>query len=171
MARKKKKKQPVRLQIDRLGGNRTTVPARLRYKMKARYAFHCQKCEDQFHSKDLHVHHIRPRGAGGNNDPDNLLPICLACHGEIHARNYSEGNLYRLDGKLLYYTEELHTFIQKATYRYETGDIRVWLISNFAQFSPDPETRYECYSHKREIYHPLGSELFDTQLVTTLLSS
>ena len=32
------------------------------------------------------VHHIRPRHLGGTDHPRNLVPLCEACHDEIHRR-------------------------------------------------------------------------------------
>jgi len=29
-------------------------------------------------------HHIRTRGAGGDDVPENLIPLCINCHTEIH---------------------------------------------------------------------------------------
>lgn len=29
-------------------------------------------------------HHIIPRGAGGKDVEENLIPLCAACHGKIH---------------------------------------------------------------------------------------
>ena len=31
------------------------------------------------------IHHIRTRGAGGEDDPENLLALCTEHHGMIHA--------------------------------------------------------------------------------------
>jgi hypothetical protein len=47
--------------------------------------FRCVRCE---HSRDLHVHHITPKSAGGSNDLDNLVCICEGCHREIHSTNW-----------------------------------------------------------------------------------
>lgn len=33
---------------------------------------------------DTHIHHVTTRGAGGSNDPDNLVCLCPAHHVEIH---------------------------------------------------------------------------------------
>lgn len=32
------------------------------------------------------VHHIRPRHLGGKDHPRNLVPLCEACHDELHRR-------------------------------------------------------------------------------------
>jgi 5-methylcytosine-specific restriction endonuclease McrA len=30
------------------------------------------------------IHHIIPRGVGGTDDLENLIPLCYRCHGKIH---------------------------------------------------------------------------------------
>lgn len=49
----------------------------------------CQLCGNT--SGPLHVHHIKSRGAGGDDVPENLVTLCFSCHAEVH-----NGNL-RLD--------------------------------------------------------------------------
>lgn len=34
--------------------------------------------------KAQHVHHILPRGSGGKDELENLIPLCSKCHGKIH---------------------------------------------------------------------------------------
>ena len=34
----------------------------------------------------LQVHHIVERSRGGGNDLDNLIPICITCHLDVHSR-------------------------------------------------------------------------------------
>lgn len=31
------------------------------------------------------IHHILPRGSGGLDTLDNVIPLCHRCHGRIHA--------------------------------------------------------------------------------------
>ena len=33
---------------------------------------------------DIHAHHIKTRGAGGGDTFENLLPLCMSHHTEIH---------------------------------------------------------------------------------------
>lgn len=33
-----------------------------------------------------HPHHVRSRGAGGGDVPNNVMPLCHKHHAEIHAR-------------------------------------------------------------------------------------
>jgi hypothetical protein len=32
----------------------------------------------------VEVHHIKERNEGGDNRPDNLLPLCSNCHSKVH---------------------------------------------------------------------------------------
>lgn len=32
----------------------------------------------------FHVHHIRSRGAGGGDEPENLVSLCFECHRKVH---------------------------------------------------------------------------------------
>ena len=34
--------------------------------------------------KYQHIHHIFPRGVGGKDELENLIPLCAVCHGKIH---------------------------------------------------------------------------------------
>jgi hypothetical protein len=31
-------------------------------------------------------HHVKSRGAGGSDDPTNLMPLCVKAHNEIHQK-------------------------------------------------------------------------------------
>jgi len=44
--------------------------------------FSCQKIFE--HHRDFEIHHIIPLNAGGNNQPENLRPLCKECHKLIH---------------------------------------------------------------------------------------
>jgi hypothetical protein len=42
----------------------------------------CARChQDQF----CDVHHVLPRGRGGDDHPDNLIRLCRLCHAYVHA--------------------------------------------------------------------------------------
>lgn len=46
-----------------------------------------RRCEARLpgcQGRAVHVHHRRPRGRGGSNDPANLLATCRKCHVWIH---------------------------------------------------------------------------------------
>ncbi|MPL58620.1 hypothetical protein SDC9_04154 [bioreactor metagenome] len=42
---------------------------------------YCEYCSSRF---ALQVHHIKTRGAGGNDTEDNLICLCYLCHGWAH---------------------------------------------------------------------------------------
>lgn len=48
-----------------------------------RAARHCCVCR-QFLPLSIQVHHIIERSDGGTDDLDNLIPVCIQCHGNIH---------------------------------------------------------------------------------------
>jgi len=39
-----------------------------------------QEEHNQEYGRGLTVHHIRPRNAGGDDNPENLLTVCRSCH-------------------------------------------------------------------------------------------
>jgi HNH endonuclease len=41
----------------------------------------CRHCGTQRH---LQVHHIQSRGQLGNDEEDNLITVCVDCHGKLH---------------------------------------------------------------------------------------
>ena len=44
----------------------------------------CQVCKGKSKEPVLEVHHLRERGNGGSNRPDNLITLCKICHWEHH---------------------------------------------------------------------------------------
>jgi hypothetical protein len=44
----------------------------------------CQQCKGKSGNKRIEVHHIKPRGQGGSNRPDNLVCLCKTCHDNHH---------------------------------------------------------------------------------------
>lgn len=48
----------------------------------------CKLCNKE--SNSLEVHHIVPRARGGTNDKNNLIKICIECHGKAHNVNFSK---------------------------------------------------------------------------------
>ncbi len=73
-------------QVDEEGKrNTSTIPPATRRKALARDRHCCQApgCE---HTKFLEVHHIKPRIEGGDNDPENLITLCSACHRLVHEK-------------------------------------------------------------------------------------
>ena len=46
---------------------------------------YCSKCKKYVgFGSDLHIHHILPRSAGGNNNVSNLKVLCCDCHVAAH---------------------------------------------------------------------------------------
>ncbi len=57
----------------------------------------CVKCNTQY---KIHYHHIIFRSAGGEDDPDNLLPLCFNCHvgdNGIHSNKWNVDDLVGID--------------------------------------------------------------------------
>jgi 5-methylcytosine-specific restriction endonuclease McrA len=42
----------------------------------------CELCASK--NGGMHIHHVRSRGAGGNDVPENLVCLCWRCHDEVH---------------------------------------------------------------------------------------
>lgn len=67
--------------------------------MKGEYCHICGSCED------IEVHHIngeredRPLSKKDNNHVRNLLPVCVACHKEIHSGNKGKWSEYAENGE------------------------------------------------------------------------
>jgi 5-methylcytosine-specific restriction endonuclease McrA len=55
----------------------------LRKKIYERDNWTCQKCGK--HGGRLNCHHIEPWRISKNNSPNNLITLCLPCHGTIEA--------------------------------------------------------------------------------------
>jgi len=67
------------------GRNTTTIPPRVRREVLARDKHSCQ-APGCGRTRFLEVHHIKPRGQGGTNHPDNLMTLCAGCHRVWHER-------------------------------------------------------------------------------------
>lgn len=53
---------------------------KLRREILERDNYTCRHCFKQFESRKLHVHHIIPYRKTQDNDPSNLLTLCIWCH-------------------------------------------------------------------------------------------
>ncbi|MFA4971915.1 MAG: HNH endonuclease [bacterium] len=53
----------------------------LRTMILERDGFTCQECGTW---RDLTIHHIRTREAGGPDSPENLITLCRDCHTRLH---------------------------------------------------------------------------------------
>ncbi len=60
-----------------------SVPDRLAAEVLAKCARHCCICR-RYRPLHLQVHHIVERANGGTDDLDNLIPICVSCHSDVH---------------------------------------------------------------------------------------
>ncbi|WP_405440925.1 HNH endonuclease [Streptomyces avidinii] len=58
---------------------------KLRYEILDRDKKTCQDCRRTGQGVELQVHHILPVHRGGDNDRDNLVTLCSACHSGRHA--------------------------------------------------------------------------------------
>ncbi len=56
------------------------VPGTLKYEILKRAKFVCELCGTPASEKALEVDHIKPRNAGGSDDPTNLQALCYACN-------------------------------------------------------------------------------------------
>lgn len=90
-----------------------TVPESIAAEVLSRCGRCCCICR-RFKPIHLQIHHVIERSQGGSDDIDNLIPICLSCHTDVHTRvpftqrftveelKLHRENLYRLvaEGKL-----------------------------------------------------------------------
>ena len=67
------------------GRNTTTIPPRVRREVLARDKHRC-RAPGCGRTRFLEVHHIKPRGQGGTNQPENLMTLCGSCHRLWHER-------------------------------------------------------------------------------------
>lgn len=72
-----------------------------------------RKCYLCGNDSNIKVHHILPRTMGGNDNQENLIPLCNICHLKAHNGPFSSG---KLNQELFYefkkYTSGLTTIIQ-----------------------------------------------------------
>ena len=48
---------------------------------------YCEYCGCSSTSIAYHVHHIKSKGSGGDDIPDNLINLCCICHFKVHNGN------------------------------------------------------------------------------------
>jgi len=53
---------------------------KIQKRIKERNNFTCQKCQKQFKSRELNVHHKKPYKISKDNSDDNLITYCIPCH-------------------------------------------------------------------------------------------
>lgn len=56
---------------------------------KSGYMVQCCLCPWAGSRRLSHVHHVKPQGAGGSDDPSNLAQTCAGCHAKVHAIGYA----------------------------------------------------------------------------------
>lgn len=54
----------------------------------------CALCQTGF---QLQLHHKRRRSQGGDDTPENLVWLCLACHARLHAGNLTAREIALLE--------------------------------------------------------------------------
>jgi 5-methylcytosine-specific restriction endonuclease McrA len=56
----------------------------------------CQVCGSSWMPQ---IHHIKSRGSGGDDVPENLICLCVACHDKAHRGMISKARLRELAGR------------------------------------------------------------------------
>ena len=75
-------------------GNKTGLPRWLRFEILKRDGFRCTYCgAGRAQAAVLQVDHIKPKAAGGTDDPKNLTTACADCNGGKAARKLGESLL------------------------------------------------------------------------------
>ena len=44
----------------------------------------------------IHVHHLKSKGSGGHDTPENLMSLCKDCHSAVHNGQISKQSLLRV---------------------------------------------------------------------------
>ena len=76
----------------------------IRRQVKEAYGFQCQLSFQYIHSRYLVVHHILPIEYGGLTIPENLIPLSLESHAQIHRVHKVHGEgiiVYNIRGQIL----------------------------------------------------------------------
>lgn len=59
------------------------IPNSLRKEIYSRDGYRCALCDC---TQGIQIHHIIPRGCGGNSTKYNLITLCMWCHSHVHGR-------------------------------------------------------------------------------------
>jgi len=51
------------------------------------------RCEVCGSTWAVQVHHIKTRGSGGDDSPDNLIALCVECHSKAHSGQLTKQRL------------------------------------------------------------------------------
>lgn len=73
------------------------IDNKLRKMVYRRDGFRCALCDS---TDGIQIHHVLPRGRGGNSNPMNLITLCWRCHSAAH------GSVYQLDNYAFAVTED-----------------------------------------------------------------
>ena len=60
------------------------IPNETRKAVYRRDGFRCALCDE---TRYLQIHHVIPRGKGGNDSVYNLITLCSKCHALAHGTN------------------------------------------------------------------------------------
>lgn len=63
---------------------RDRIYAAVRWEILKSSEGHCARCDIYKGKAGLQVHHIHPRSRGGGDEAENLAPLCIECHDDIH---------------------------------------------------------------------------------------
>ena len=76
-----------------------SIPQQVQDELMAKCGRRCCICR-RFAPLHLQIHHITEKAEGGDDDPDNLIVVCLTCHSDAHAgtvlsKRFTRGELKR----------------------------------------------------------------------------
>lgn len=60
----------------------------LRHSLLSSRGYRCEKCKMQVHGEEFDLHHIDGVYRMFDEDPDNLMVLCRACHSTYHKADY-----------------------------------------------------------------------------------
>lgn len=49
--------------------------------------YRCALCDSP---RAIQIHHVIPRSQGGSDKPENLITLCMYCHGAIHGTRWPD---------------------------------------------------------------------------------
>ena len=70
------------------------IPNSIRKQVYARDGYRCALCDS---TQGIQIHHVIPRGCGGNSTPYNLITLCSYCHSHAHGRPLYETDVTAAD--------------------------------------------------------------------------
>lgn len=128
---------------------------RLRFEILKRDGFRCRYCgATAVGGAVLHVDHVQPESAGGDDSPENLVTACVACNG-------GKSNIGLDDSLLSSATAE--------EMRQNAEDIRAYLASCLEQRQAQEAVRQVAYDHYFEVVGPHVGDKISLQLEAALM--